>query len=304
MNALPLISIHSARSPRRARNRRFIPESPSSGLSAQLEGRFLTAPALWRFPYGDPRELGDNTWALASGADFLPSGALTVGEDDVTASNSSTVAGGKTIGTINSNIIDLGDPAPPTAPVGNHGISINTSSYLNWSGTAIATPGLGLRAGGGRAYQIADDSGPSTGWKIKETVSIYYIGINRTHINPIYIGVDLRIQTPGLQVRAAGSDTLNVLNVNGTGNLAGQSGSFTTGNGAVVEYTATPVSAYITVTTPLGAIPAANSNPVTGIAWPVGFEVDHWLAAFPVSSATHQMDSNFSFHYDASFTDV
>lgn len=305
MKALSLVGVRSAKASRKARNRRFVPESPAGQSTARLEGRALAAPAFYRYPYGDYREANDNTWSTGPGG-------INVGEFSSSAdlhlvinpTNSYT-------GEVSTFITDVGDPAPPNSPVGAETISMGAAADLNWTGDMVTTNGDEAQFGGARNYQIAHNgSGSGTGWSVFETLQVNYSGPTSAElIRSMTIGVQLNFNTPGMTVTLQGGGGNNNygftgFNIDGLAGTAGQGGSFTTAGGTQVTYATSGASAFFTARTPLGAIPGATTNPVGGIGWGVNFNGHMGFSAKFLVPGTTTMKQNFSMSYGAAFSNV
>jgi hypothetical protein len=298
MRRLSRIAAYRSATLDKARSRRFVPESPTGESTAKLEGRFLTAPAFYRYPPGSPAEAGDQAIAQVAG------GTPVVGQYTATATGTVATPNGTIIGTSTVAIVDFADSSPPNAPVPNYSVSLDSTTTISWTGTGPGAQ-IGMNTAGSRAYQIADDgTGPLTGWEVVENYSITYTPPGPGSINRQFLNEGTNLATPGLTVTTGGLDVFTTVKVFGT-NLAVPSSGTTTGPaGSSITYSLSGTTANFTSTTPLPALTVATTNPVAGgIAWPVAFNTALGMPGGTMPGVDSLHDS-LTTNYGASFVHV
>ncbi len=255
---------------RRAPRRRFVPEKMTGESACLLEGRSLTAPALYRVPFGS---IGDLDIASVSQTGSANSPTTVSADNSATNTLSNTTPSGGPSGSIGgtatTSIVDNNDPAPPAAAQGSYTTSIDESGTINWSGVFGGYIGGAFDLYAYRNYTIADDgTGPLTGWYVKETYSVSYSAPDSTKINPMFIASTLTLSTPTLAINTGGTNTIDHLTINGQS--IPPTGSIMAGpNGSTISSSWTGNSVNVTAYTPLPALTVAEGNPVSGLAWPV-----------------------------------
>lgn len=279
---------------RRRKDRRFVPESPATDAPARLEGRLLTNAAFWRYPTGSPQEANDQATAGVAGQTPV------TGQFTASASGTDSNAGGTIMGTMTSTIVDNADPDPPAGPVGSYSVSMTSAADIGWTGTQAGV-GIAVNAAGNRNYQIASDgSGSLTGWSVYQTFLVNYNAPPSATLNPMFTNFQATLTTPALKIDATGTNTIASVTINGVSEPTDSTGHVTESNGTVITWTWASTALYVTSTTPLGTLPVASSNPVSGIAWPVNYTSTIGMAAFPAQGVT-TLQSTMSTDYTGSF---
>lgn len=299
MFALSRRLAHRKNASRKQPNRRFIPQDVLGKPMLRLEDRALAAPAFWRFPLGSLQDA--TSWVTAT-AQAVQGQTNGMGDMNYAAASETNTVPTSTLNIIStSEIPDLPDPAPPTAPVGNYSISFGVTSEVDWMGSQADGNGGAARTTGFRQYQIATDGGSTTGWSVFEHVNLIYSAPTSLEISAQFLMMATNVATPGINLAAGGANTLGAFIINGTQIAAGASGSIiNSGTGQVIHFTSTPASIDIMAWTPQGALNVANTNPVVGNAWNVQYTTDLGMQALPMLGVTH-LKADLTVSYSAGF---
>jgi hypothetical protein len=182
---------------------------------------------------------------------------------------------------------------------------MGASSNLNWSGTGISG-GEETLFGGTRNYQIAHNgSGSGTGWSVLESFEVTYSGPTSAQLTSAReIGFQINFASPGLAVTVDGTYQLYIFTIDGVNVSAGASGSFTTAGGTQVDYSTSGSGLNITAKTPLSSIPAATTNPVSGIGWGVTYNGSMGFGTRFVAPGVTSIGQTFSMSYGAGFSNI
>lgn len=292
------MAILSKQNNKKRRNQNFVPAWSAMVGHGRLEGRALTAPAIFRRPPSDPASALDSLWAVATNQ------PINTGVN--TAGNATTVTNGSTsaVGASNIVVVDLINPNPPAAPIGSGEINFSTNESITSSGSFADLVNLSVGTSINRSYVLADTIPPGTPTPpafLDERFTLNY----QVSSNGITV-MDSILATPGLSIRTrvgmveigAGGDPLLQF-TNGTDT----SGTLTQGS-STITYTVSisRESIYVNVreVRPLGSLPGAGTNPdgtATGIPWNVNYTEG---ITFGGSSATQTLTSNYKL--DVSYT--
>lgn len=299
MFALSRCLVHRNNASRKQPNRRFIPLDVLGNPMLRLEDRALAAPAFWRFPLGSPQDAGNSVTATAQA---VRGQAYSAGDMNNAAASETNAIPTSTLNiTSISEIPDLPDPAPPAAPVGNYSISFSVTSEVAWSGNQADGNGGAARTTGFRRYQLATNGGSTAGWSVFEHVNLNYTAPTSLQLTPNWLELNALVATPGINLAATGTNTLDPFTINGTQIAAGASGSIINSNtGQIIHYTSTSVAIDIMAWTPQGALNVATTNPVVGTAWNVQYSTDVGMQAMPMLGVTH-LQTDLTLDYQAGF---